>query len=290
MHFVGPDQLHGFEERLTTDVYPAGLDWMPDWRLADRRAPALVPRPVERAAGRAGAGDAADGLRRGGRVPRAPGARRRGARARRGRFLLVASFTHPHDPYEVPPALLGPLRRRRDRPPRRAGSRPSSPTRHAAGCARMFDADRTPRRRPSRSRPRGAATTRRSASSTTTSARCSRRSTSQGLARRHDRPRHLRPRRHAGRAGALVQDGAFEPSARVPLLVHAPRRSAAAAGRGAGLAARPRADAGRARGRRPGGRPPRRREPRAAAARRAPARATATWRSSTSPRACARRR
>jgi len=23
MHFVGPDQLHGFEERLTTDIYPA---------------------------------------------------------------------------------------------------------------------------------------------------------------------------------------------------------------------------------------------------------------------------
>ena len=23
MHFIGPDQLHGFEERLTTDVYPA---------------------------------------------------------------------------------------------------------------------------------------------------------------------------------------------------------------------------------------------------------------------------
>jgi choline-sulfatase len=36
MHFVGPDQLHGFEERLTTDVYPAGLDWVPDWRLGDR--------------------------------------------------------------------------------------------------------------------------------------------------------------------------------------------------------------------------------------------------------------
>jgi choline-sulfatase len=31
MHFVGPDQLHGFEERLTTDLYPAGLDWTPDW-------------------------------------------------------------------------------------------------------------------------------------------------------------------------------------------------------------------------------------------------------------------
>jgi len=23
MHFCGADQLHGFEERLTTDIYPA---------------------------------------------------------------------------------------------------------------------------------------------------------------------------------------------------------------------------------------------------------------------------
>ncbi|MGE3876149.1 MAG: sulfatase-like hydrolase/transferase, partial [Parvibaculaceae bacterium] len=33
MHFVGPDQLHGFEERLTTDIYPADFGWTPDWRL-----------------------------------------------------------------------------------------------------------------------------------------------------------------------------------------------------------------------------------------------------------------
>ena len=31
MHFVGPDQLHGFEQRLTTDIYPADVDWTPDW-------------------------------------------------------------------------------------------------------------------------------------------------------------------------------------------------------------------------------------------------------------------
>jgi len=31
MHFVGPDQLHGFEERLTTDIYPADFGWVPDW-------------------------------------------------------------------------------------------------------------------------------------------------------------------------------------------------------------------------------------------------------------------
>jgi len=31
MHFVGADQLHGFEERLTTDIYPADFAWVPDW-------------------------------------------------------------------------------------------------------------------------------------------------------------------------------------------------------------------------------------------------------------------
>ncbi|KAA3622537.1 MAG: choline-sulfatase [Proteobacteria bacterium] len=31
MHFVGPDQLHGFNERLTTDVYPASYAWVPHW-------------------------------------------------------------------------------------------------------------------------------------------------------------------------------------------------------------------------------------------------------------------
>ena len=35
MHFVGPDQLHGYEERVTTDVYPADFLWTPDWRLGD---------------------------------------------------------------------------------------------------------------------------------------------------------------------------------------------------------------------------------------------------------------
>ena len=31
----GPDQLHGYEERVTTDVYPADFLWTPDWRLDD---------------------------------------------------------------------------------------------------------------------------------------------------------------------------------------------------------------------------------------------------------------
>ncbi len=34
MHFVGADQLHGYQERLTTDIYPADFGWTPDWRQA----------------------------------------------------------------------------------------------------------------------------------------------------------------------------------------------------------------------------------------------------------------
>ena len=37
MHFVGPDQLHGFESRLTTDIYPADFGWTPDWRKPGER-------------------------------------------------------------------------------------------------------------------------------------------------------------------------------------------------------------------------------------------------------------
>ncbi len=34
MHFVGADQLHGFEHRLTTDIYPADFNWTGDWSEA----------------------------------------------------------------------------------------------------------------------------------------------------------------------------------------------------------------------------------------------------------------
>lgn len=31
MHFIGPDQYHGFETRLTPDLYPADFSWVPNW-------------------------------------------------------------------------------------------------------------------------------------------------------------------------------------------------------------------------------------------------------------------
>ena len=32
MHFIGPDQLHGFDKRLTTNMYPSDFVWTPDWK------------------------------------------------------------------------------------------------------------------------------------------------------------------------------------------------------------------------------------------------------------------
>ena len=36
MHFIG-DQLHGYESRLTTDIYPADFGWVVDWDRPDTR-------------------------------------------------------------------------------------------------------------------------------------------------------------------------------------------------------------------------------------------------------------
>ncbi|RME97368.1 MAG: choline-sulfatase [Alphaproteobacteria bacterium] len=39
MHFIGPDQLHGFQQRLVTDVYPSNFAWTPDWTEGPRNRP-----------------------------------------------------------------------------------------------------------------------------------------------------------------------------------------------------------------------------------------------------------
>ena len=37
MHFIGPDQYHGFERRLTPDLYPADFAWAPNWGNEGKR-------------------------------------------------------------------------------------------------------------------------------------------------------------------------------------------------------------------------------------------------------------
>ena len=39
MHFIGPNQLHGFNNRTVTDVYPANHQWIADWDAG----PSFVP-------------------------------------------------------------------------------------------------------------------------------------------------------------------------------------------------------------------------------------------------------
>ena len=102
MHFVGPDQLHGFEERITTDIYPAGTDWIPDWtRPVEERLPWYhdMSSVLE-----AGVSEATLQLDYDEEVAfRAERKLYDLARAEDARpFFFVVSFTHPHDPYEVP--------------------------------------------------------------------------------------------------------------------------------------------------------------------------------------------
>ena len=101
MHFVGPDQLHGFEERLTTDIYPADFGWTPDWtRFAERPSwyhsmdSVLTAGPCIRT-------NQLDFDEEVSFVTR-----RKLFEIARGRderpFFLVMSLTHPHDPFAIP--------------------------------------------------------------------------------------------------------------------------------------------------------------------------------------------
>ena len=99
MHFVGPDQLHGFEERRTTDIYPADFGWTPDWRTPGERIDCWYHN-MGSVTG-AGVAEVTNQLLFDDEVGfHALRALHDAARADDGRpFLLVASFTHPHDPY-----------------------------------------------------------------------------------------------------------------------------------------------------------------------------------------------
>ncbi|MEQ1700576.1 MAG: choline-sulfatase [Ilumatobacteraceae bacterium] len=99
MHFVGPDQLHGFEERRTTDIYPADFGWTPDWRSPDERIDWWYHN-MDSVTG-AGVAEVTNQLLFDDEVGHhAVRALHDLARAGSDRpWLLVASFTHPHDPY-----------------------------------------------------------------------------------------------------------------------------------------------------------------------------------------------
>lgn len=98
MHFVGPDQLHGFEERLTTDVYPADFGWTPDYRKPGERIEWWYHN-MGSVTG-AGVAEITNQLEYDDEV--AYHATRKVYDYARGGdrpWCLTVSFTHPHDPY-----------------------------------------------------------------------------------------------------------------------------------------------------------------------------------------------
>jgi len=101
MHFCGPDQLHGFEDRLTTDIYPSDFGWTPDWTAFDKRPSWYHSMDSVIHAGactRTNQIDFDDEVVVAARQKLFDLARSRDRRA----FCLVVSMTHPHDPYVIP--------------------------------------------------------------------------------------------------------------------------------------------------------------------------------------------
>ncbi len=102
MHFVGPDQLHGFEERLTTDIYPADFGWTPDYRKRGERIDWWYHN-LGSVTG-AGVAEITNQMEYDDEVAFLAGqklfdlARLSEDRDRRP-WCLTVSFTHPHDPY-----------------------------------------------------------------------------------------------------------------------------------------------------------------------------------------------
>ena len=99
MHFVGPDQLHGFEERLTTDIYPADFGWTPDYRKPGERIDWWYHN-LGSVTG-AGVAEISNQMEYDDEV--AFNAEQKLYQLSRGGderpWCLTVSFTHPHDPY-----------------------------------------------------------------------------------------------------------------------------------------------------------------------------------------------
>ncbi|MBO9468142.1 choline-sulfatase [Tropicibacter sp. R15_0] len=99
MHFVGPDQLHGFEERLTTDIYPADFGWTPDYRKPGERIDWWYHN-MGSVTG-AGVAEISNQMEYDDEVAHHAKMKLYDlARGKDGRpWCVTASFTHPHDPY-----------------------------------------------------------------------------------------------------------------------------------------------------------------------------------------------
>lgn len=100
MDFTGADQLHGYEERLTTDLSPSDLGWTPDWDHPERVQPWYH---TLQSVAEAGPCDYSLSLEYDEDATfRAQQWLHRNAGRTDGRpFMLTLSVMHPHDPYQA---------------------------------------------------------------------------------------------------------------------------------------------------------------------------------------------
>ncbi len=106
MHFVGPDQMHGFEDRVTTDIYPADFAWTPDWEAPDERIDKWYHNM--QTVKESGVAHATFQIDYDDEVGFAANrwlfdVARDKARGNDAPFAMVVSFIHPHDPYVARP-------------------------------------------------------------------------------------------------------------------------------------------------------------------------------------------
>ncbi len=99
LHFIGPDQLHGLERRLTPDIYPADFDWTP--ADEDYDAPDDVSCPKAERARDAGCVDGCEQIDYDDGVHAAALRFLGGRRDAERPFALLVSYSHPHPPYRA---------------------------------------------------------------------------------------------------------------------------------------------------------------------------------------------
>jgi choline-sulfatase len=102
MDFTGADQLHGYEERLTTDLSPSDFGWTPNWDDPKRRydwfhnlRSVIEAGPCDHSLTMDYDEEATHQASRWLHDAAAPGGDKRP-------FLLTVSYMHPHDPYLGP--------------------------------------------------------------------------------------------------------------------------------------------------------------------------------------------
>ncbi|WP_374308278.1 choline-sulfatase [Dongia sp.] len=100
MDFTGADQLHGYEERLTTDLSPSDLGWTPDW---EHPQAALPWYHTLQSVAEAGPCDYSLSLQydEEATFKARQWLHQHAGAADKRPFMLTLSVMHPHDPYQA---------------------------------------------------------------------------------------------------------------------------------------------------------------------------------------------